>query len=276
MTVASVDTYHNLTFGSLFGAERNFAIAGLVIGMSLVATLFAANLDPRMFQGGNIWIKPIKFQISLAVYLLSLAFFARFLPKGMTDSLLYKIFSASVLIAIFAELMWIGGAAMYGTASHFNIASPIMAAIYSLMGVFAVLLTSASFVYGVAIWRNNNLMIDGSLRLSISISLILTFVLTVVTAGHMASQTGHLVGDPLTGAKVLLMGWSMEVGDLRVSHFFASHAMHIIPLVTFVGLRLGLLNQISAVAAVGTASLYTLFVGLTFFQALSGSPFISI
>ena len=68
---------------SLFDAEPLFAATGVLIGLSLAPTLAAMALDQRQFLGENVWLKPIKFQIALSLYLLTLAFFARCLPGGM-------------------------------------------------------------------------------------------------------------------------------------------------------------------------------------------------
>jgi len=215
---------------ALFTPEPRFAILGLLLAFSMGPTLLAMQLDPRLFQGESIWLKPLKFQFALSVYLLSLAYFARFLPAGMVNSRNMRIFTAVVIFCVLAEMAWIGGAAMFGTASHFNLSGPVMEGIYGLMGLFAVTLTSASLVYGIAIWRNPAGLPDRALRLSVALGLILTFVLTVLIAGYMSMQPGHLVGTAVTGARVPVMGWSREVGDLRLPHFLATHAMHAIPL----------------------------------------------
>jgi hypothetical protein len=255
----------------LFDAEPVFAGAGLLIALSLAVTLAAMEIDPRVFQGESIWLKPVKFQIALAVYLLSLAFFARWLPAGMTETRAYRAYAGLVVFACMGELAWIGGAAMFGIGSHFNVGSPVMAGLYSLMGVFAVGLTSASLVYGIAIWRRAARDPAPALSLSIALGLVLTFVLTVPVAGTMASMPGHFVGLPVTGAAVPVMGWSREVGDLRLSHFFATHAMHFIPLAGLVAQQwLDAANARRAVWA--SAAVFTLFVLVAFAGALAGRP----
>ena len=191
-------------------------------------TLPAAAIDPRLFQDENIWLKPIKFQIALTIFFLTLAFFARWLPAGMTARRSWRVYASLVVFATVAEMVWIGGAAMAGTASHFNETSAAMQWLYRLMGVLAVLFTSATLVMGVAIWRNPATGLAPALRLAIGLGLVLTFVLTVPIAGTLANNAGHFVGTPVTGAAVPLFGWSREVGDLRAAHFFATHA-HALP-----------------------------------------------
>jgi hypothetical protein len=256
---------------SLFGAEPVFAAAGLLIGLSLAVTLAAMAIDVRLFQGESVWVKPVKFQVALTLYLLTLAFFARWLPEGMVARRSYRVYAGVVVFAIVSELAWIIGAAMYGTGSHFNIGAPVMARLYSLMGVLAVILTSASLVYGIAIWRNRATGLPPALHLAIALGLVLTFALTLPVASTMANLPGHFVGSPVSGAHVPVMGWSREVGDLRLAQFFATHPMHFLPLA---GLAAAVLLPARAgrLAVWGAAALYVAFVAWAFTGALAGQP----
>ena len=111
-----------------------------------------------------------------------------------------------MVVSILAEVAWIGGAAMAGTASHFNDATPALSALYKLMGAFAVILTSAGLVYGIAIWRIRETGLPRALHLAIALGLVLTFVLTVPVAGTMAQMPGHHVGVPVTGMRIPVFG----------------------------------------------------------------------
>ena len=256
---------------ALFAPEPRLAMLGLLLAFAMIPLALAMQIDPRQFQGESIWIKPLKFAFALSVYLLTLAAFARFLPRAVLDSPRYRAFITVVLICILGEMVWIGGAAMFGTASHFNLSSPVMQGIYGLMGVFAVTLTAASLVYGIAIWRHPAGLPDPALRLSLALGLGLTFVLTVVVAGYLSAQPGHLVGTPVTGARVPLMGWSREVGDLRLPHFLATHALHFIPLAGLVAARL--LPERAAVTAVwAIAAGFALLCLASLAQAIMGLP----
>ena len=134
-----------------FAAEPRFAAAGLLFALSLAVTVPAAAIDPRLFQDEAVWLKPIKFQIALTIFFLTLAFFARWLPAGMTGRRDWRAYASLVVLATVAEMLWIGGAAMAGSASHFNDSSAAMENLYRLMGVLAVFFTSATLVMGIAI-----------------------------------------------------------------------------------------------------------------------------
>lgn len=250
--------------------EPRFATLGLLLAAALVPLALAGQIDPRQFQGESVWTKPAKFALALSIYTLTLAAFARFLPAGMTARRPWRLFSAAVVLAILAEMAWIGGAAAFGTASHFNRSSPAMEQIYNLMGGLAVLLTSASLVMGLAIRRSAATGLAPATHLGLWLGLVMTLPLTMIVAFTMAAGTGHHVGTPLTGAALPLMGWSREVGDLRIAHFLATHSLHAIPLAGLAAAALPVTVGRRAVWA--AAALWAALVAATFAQALLGQP----
>jgi len=253
----------------LFRTEPLFAGTAIVIAITMLPTTLALMLEPRLFQSENLWIKPLKFQFALTVYLLTLAFYARWLPPAMLRAQWYRIFAWSVVTAIVLESVWINTAAAFGTASHFNTNSDAMEAIYGLMGLLATLLTSATTVYGFAILRNANTGLSDGMRHALGAGLLLTLPLTLITAGYLASSTGHFVGEPITHSTLPLIGWSTEVGDLRVAHFFGTHALHIIPIVALILAAKPRLSWIIATA-------FAVFTLAVFAQAIAGLPLIAL
>lgn len=230
----------------------------LFVALAALPLMAAYALDPRLYQGDAIWLKPLKFHLALTVYTGTLVLYAMLLPEGTFSSRRWQAYIGIVSLAILAELVWIGAAAALGTGSHFNVTG-IWSALYSLMGLAAVILTSPTLVMAPAFWRQRS----DPLLLSIAVGLALTFVLTVSIAGTMANLMSHHVGTPVTGAKVPVMGWSLEVGDLRLPHFLATHAMHFVPLAGLTGNR---------TAVWATAAGFTALVLWCFARALSGLP----
>jgi hypothetical protein len=238
-----------------------FTGLALFITLTAIPLLAAAMIDTRTFLDAPVWQKPLQFHLALAIYIITLAFFARFLPQGMTTRR-WRIYAGVVCFCILSELVWVGGAAAYATASHFNTDDIVMGTFYGLMGLFAVILTSPSLVMGVAIWRNKATGLPPALHLAIALGLILTFILTLIAAGTLSSMPGHHIGTPITGARLPILGWSREVGDLRVPHFFATHALHVIPLAGFTGSRLVVIGTGVAYAALVVALMILAFAGL--------------
>ncbi|MBA4098174.1 MAG: hypothetical protein C0484_15595 [Rhodospirillum sp.] len=269
--------YFNVSLAAeLFRRHPLFAGTALCLLVLMAPTLFAMALDQRTFQDINVWIKPFKFQVALTIYLATLAWFAGWLPASVAASRWHRIFSTIIVLAITAETVWILGAAALGTASHFNDNSQLAIGLYALMGVLAVVLTSASLVYGVAILRDRNSCLDRVFRMSVGIGLIATFVLTAAVAGYMSSSGSHFVGGSHSDAGGLgPMGWARDGGDLRVAHFFATHAMHFIPAFGFIASRMLPAGQ-GRVAVFTFAGSFVGLVGYTFAEALTGRAFLAM
>jgi hypothetical protein len=243
-----------------------------LIAIALIPMLAALAMDHRLIDGQPIWLKPVKFHLALFIYLITLVFFARYLPPGLQTRRGWRLYEVTVILAILAELVWIGGAAAAGTTSHFNVGTPAMAILYGLMGMAATLLTSLSFAFGIAIARNRATGLSRALHHGVALGLILTLPLTLITAGTMSGMGGHFVGTTLPQDTLWLMGWSRTAGDLRVSHFFATHALHAVPLAALAAHRLWPARAVPLTWA--AAALWSAFVLVTFQQALSGQPFL--
>src|SRR5262249_26054381 len=95
-------------------------------------------------------------------------------------------------------------------------------------------------------------------------------------AGDMAKSGGHFVGSgSTTSPGAPLMGWARDHGDLRVPHFFATHAMHFIPAFGFLA-PLPLPPSAASRPAPGFTPAFTAFVAYTFADALMGHPFFAL
>lgn len=104
----------------LYRREPLFAAAGFFMLMLMLPTGFAWFWDDRTLNGVNVWDKPLKFELSISIYLLSLAFFAKWLPEGTRQTWWYRAYAIIVVVGLLAEMAWIGFAASQGVASHFN------------------------------------------------------------------------------------------------------------------------------------------------------------
>lgn len=127
-----------------------FMGGALVLAMLVPLTLVLLVLDGRTVDGARVWLKPLKFELSLILYLVTLAWAARALPEALREGAGFRAYARVVVGCIAAEMLWLGAAAGLGVRSHFN-ASPGWSALYGLMGLVAVALTSAALVMGVAI-----------------------------------------------------------------------------------------------------------------------------
>ncbi len=260
--------------GEISRRQPVLAGAGILVGLAIVPMAFSAAIDPRLFNGIDVWIKPIKFALAVLIYMLTVAFFTGWISKEHREARWFKaavwIISASGLL----EIVYISFQASLDQASHFNHSDALHAALYAVMGTGATLLVSFSALAGVLIQRNRSLDVAPAIRDSVIIGLILTFVLTLIVAGTLGASSSHWIGGVHTDAGgMVLTGWSRDGGDLRVAHLFATHAMHFIPLFGVLSAYvLGAGNRRS-VWLFSVA--YTGFVGFLYLQALAGQPFLA-
>jgi hypothetical protein len=253
-------------------AEPRFFATAILMLLAMAPTAFAAFADSRELLGVDIWLKPLKFEFALLVYLSTLSVFALFIPAEVKARTWYLLFTSAVSVGAVVEIIWLGAAAAIGTASHFN-PTPIGSVIYALMGVVAILISSASTVYAVQIARNPSTGLSPAVREAIVLGLALVLPLTLLTAGALSQMDSHFIsGTPSDAGGFPLMGWSRDAGDLRAAHFFATHALHFVPAF---GLVSAVLFGRSSVLPVRVfAAAFTAFVLFLFAQALMGKPFL--
>ncbi|GAA3658367.1 hypothetical protein GCM10022224_022160 [Nonomuraea antimicrobica] len=192
-------------------------------------------VDPRMLDGLPIWIKPLKFTISLALYsftwawLLSLRHRAGRVSWWMGTTLAAAGLGEVVLIALQAAR---------GRHSHFNEATPLDGAIWIAMGATIGVLMLANLVAAifVIVERQADRVSTWTVRIGLVVS-----TLGVASGALMATgvpgQTwaedfagAHSVGVADGGPGLPLVGWSTVGGDLRVPHFVGMHALQLLPL----------------------------------------------
>ena len=261
------------TLARLAADSPRYTALAVLLALAMLPLFGAFLLDERLFQGINVWIKPLKFHAALVIYLLTLAAFARFASAELRSRPWWRWYERLVVLAVVLELIWIGGAAALGTASHYNESTPLATAVYSFMGVAAVLLTSASATLAWAIHRHPAGDLSAAVRTGLVWGLGLTLLLTLVTAQTLSGMDSHWAsGTQNDAAGLWLLGWSRDGGDLRAAHFFATHAMHAVPLAALACARL---FGPAARAPVRFAALaYAGFVAVVFVRALSGLPLI--
>ncbi|WP_158516267.1 ABA4-like family protein [Bosea vaviloviae] len=211
--------------------EPRLTAAAFAMLALAVPTAFAWLIDIRQFQGVDTWIKPLKFEISVAFYLLTLALFLPLASERFRTTWAGRYIVWPVIVPIILEVLYIVWRASRGEASHYNSDSTLSAALYTLMGVGAVMFTVAPgfLAYGLA--RRDATPMPEVLRWSLVAGLALTCIFGLLSGALLGSSaTGHYVGtQPAPHPAVPFFGWSLAIGDLRVAHFFGLHALQIIP-----------------------------------------------
>lgn len=233
-----------------------FAMAALVL-----PTMLALSLDERLFGGVGTWVKPLKFEISVAFYLLTLAIFLPLSSERFRASLAGRYMVWPVIVPIVLEVLYIAWRASRLEASHYN-ATSLGTALYVLMGIGAVMFTLAPgfLAYGLA--RRDARPMPPVLRWSLVVGLALTCVLGLLSGIVLGRNPGgHFVGVlPALHPTLPLLGWSLSVGDLRLAHFLGLHALQIVPAL---GLLIWLATRRTGPGLVTLGAVSATYAGLT-------------
>jgi hypothetical protein len=259
----------------LKGWEPALAIVGLAMLAAMIPTGWMALNDDRTLYDVGVWDKPLKFQLSTAMFLLMSSWVFTRLPAGWRHTMAGRYVIWAGIAATLFEVGYIAFQASRGQASHFNFSSGFTIAMYSLMGFGAVMLTSTALVQGVGVLRHDA-GDPPAFRRALGWGLGLTFVLGTATGAYMSAQmSGHWVGGPASDAGGLpLLGWSTTAGDLRPPHFLGIHAAQILPVVALALLAVtprqaGWLTTLSILG-------YVALTAAVFWQAVSGLPLIAL
>jgi hypothetical protein len=240
------------------------AIAFLVLFAALAAI---APFDSRVVTGINPWIKPMKFAISIAIFLATIAWF---MPELGPRRHARRRLGLTMVAMMVIEIVAIAGQAARGTTSHFNESTPFNAIVFVIMGAAITINTIAVAVMLGLLRRETPVERLGYLwgmRLGMAI-----FVVGSLLGFVLVGNRGHNVPGPDGGPGLPFLNWALDQGDLRVAHFVGLHALQALPLLGFLldrrhaapALRT---RTVSAVAAVWFAAM-----ALTLVLALRGRP----
>ncbi|WP_449484117.1 hypothetical protein [Streptomyces avidinii] len=221
---------------ALHGPLAAFSAA---MGLLTLATLIGLAADDRLLAGAPIWLKPLHFAFSLAVYGATLAWL---IPRIRRFPRTAWWAGTMIALSSLAEAVIISVQAWRGTYSHFNQTTPVDTVYMNSMTVAVIVLWTSNLVAAVLVAR------DGShsrpLRWAIRLGLALAVVgmalgmlmnpptpeqQRALDAGLPTLVGAHNVGVADGGAGMPLTNWSTEGGDLRIPHFLGIHALQVLP-----------------------------------------------
>jgi hypothetical protein len=224
----SLRTLFAATVTELFRRERRLALFGFALLALLVPLALAGALDERTLRGANVWLKPMKFALSLGLFALTTAWFVgHLLPAARRLRALDWIVWVLIGSASF-ELAYIALQAGLGQGSHYNVGDPLHGALYGLMGLGATALTATQPALAWLLLRHADPRRAPAYRLAVLIGLVLTFVLGATVGGLLSGL------QPPETAALPVIGWSLAGGDLRPAHFLGIHAQQALPLLGLV------------------------------------------
>ena len=273
------------TLQRLWKTSAPLTAAGLLMIPVFAASVAAMAVDDTTILGVPTWLKPVKFAVSSAIYAFTLAWIFTFLPERQR---LTSIVGWITTVVLVLEVGIIDVQAARGTTSHYNVGTPLDAALFSTMGTAILVLFGSAIALTVALFRHR--FADRGFGWALRLGMLLT-VIGQATGGFMTTPSraqleaqratgvkvagAHTVGAPDGGPGLPLTGWSREHGDLRVPQFVGMHAVQLLPLTAWL---LGLLAPAAwqrRTAFAAAAGYYALFA-ILLVQALNGRSVLSM
>jgi hypothetical protein len=255
-------------FRELYRRSSVLAIIGWIHLALLAGMLVVLPFDSRLVMGLNPWIKPMKFAISITIYVWTIAWLLEYLRR---PSRAKRIISWGISISMLIEIPCIMVQAARGTTSHYNVQTPFDAAIFTGMGI--VIALNSVLVLVLLIWFfTGRYDLPRPYLWGIQSGLAIFLVASAV-GGVMIAHGSHSVGVPDGGPGLPFVNWSTEGGDLRVAHFLGLHALQLLPILGFLISRQrswSTSQQAACVLAVSGA--YAVLIGVLYLQATHGSP----
>jgi hypothetical protein len=255
----------------------------------VLVSLVGLVVDDRILVGAPIWLKPLKFAVSIAVYGITWAWLISLLKIGKR---LAQRVSVVLAVVLLLEQVLIVMQVVRGRGSHFNVLTPFDSTVFAVMGASIATLWTGTLILTVLVLRTPfaDRATRWSLRLGAVISLAgigMGALMTSPTDTQLASMDNgtfkgiigaHTVGREDGGPVMPITGWSTTGGDLRIPHFVGMHALQVLPLLvllmTVLAARVPALADVAVrtrlvvVAGLGYAALF----GLVLWQAERGQP----
>lgn len=233
-----------------------FGLACLVFS---IICIVLTRLTSTQVYNINAWYKPFKFAFSTFLFAWAMAWYCYYLP-----SFNIQLFNWSVIILLGFEIIYIAFQASKGQLSHYNLSTPVYAALYSMMAIAATLVTIYTAYIGFLFFKNDFPFLPNYYLWAIRLG-ILIFVAFSLEGFVMGSKLTHTIGGEDGGEGIPLLNWSTKFGDPRIAHFIGMHALQVLPILSFYLLK-------NTKATIAIAAVYFLLAVFTLVQALQGKP----
>jgi hypothetical protein len=257
----------------LYRRDRSLTLTGALHLALAVVFLAAMPFDERTILGASPWVKPLKFAVSVAVYLLSLSWLVGYARKQAPRAAAW--ISRGVSFAMLVEITGIALQSLRGVPSHFNHRTPLDEAIFNAMGLM-IAFNTLLLVLLLAVLLRRQPGIPRAELLGIRLGIVLLLLASLV-GSLMISADAHSVGGPDGGPGLPLVGWSTEHGDLRPAHALGLHALQALPLVGWwvARWRAPLAERARTAAVAAFAALYFSAFCALLLQAMAGHPLLA-
>jgi hypothetical protein len=235
----------------------------------LVISVVGLVADQREITGINAWIKPIKFTVSVAVFLLTVGWL---LVSLEADTRIKNGIGWGIALSLALEISLIVMQAARGVRSHFNVTSAFDGSVFAWMGI-AIGVNTVLVAVLLLLWFGPQRELAPAVVWGVRLGLIL-FLVASAQGVLMVRALAHSVGGPDGGAGLPFLNWSTQFGDLRIAHFVGIHAIQALPIVGWWLSRQEREAGVGwVVAGFGVIALVFL---LALLQALAGRPLVRL
>jgi len=238
-----------------------------IFGGLALAFAVASLLDPRVLPTGeDVWLKPLRFALAFAVHALTLAWLWRLADRHPESDRLFDLACRLQLAVMVVELACVALQGARGVPSHFNVADPFDAAVFTIMGIgtYGLFIGYAGMALNLLLRPGPSRLID----LGILCGLALSVAGGLVGVAMVAVFNGHGVGPG--GGELAFFGWRISGGDLRVPHFVGIHALQALPAIAWLLSRTTALASIRWIGFAGGSSAYLAAFAAILALALEG------
>ncbi|HWO61758.1 MAG TPA: hypothetical protein VNO31_17170 [Umezawaea sp.] len=274
------------------GWNRPMLVTAWLMVPIVLVSLVGLVVDDRILVGAPIWLKPLKFAVSIAVYGITWSWLISLLGVGKR---LAQRVSVVLAVVLLLEQVLIVMQVVRGRGSHFNVLTPFDSTVFAVMGVSIAVLWTGTLVLTVLVLRTP--FADRATRWALRIGAVISLA-GIGTGALMTSPTStqldsmkdgtfkgiigaHSVGVEDGGPVMPVTGWSTTGGDLRIPHFVGMHALQVLPLLVLLMVVLAarvpaladeaVRTRLVVVAGVG----YGLLFGLVLWQAERGQALLA-
>ena len=136
------------------GGQQHPSALGVAMALCLALapiTLLLLGLDGRVLDDEDIWLKPLKFQLSLGLHAATVLYLTAHLPDCLGQTRRVRWVNAVLGAVVIYEVIFIALQAARGVRSHFNSETAFDAIGGTIMAAGAGVLTLAPALVGVVL-----------------------------------------------------------------------------------------------------------------------------
>lgn len=196
---------------------------GFIHFILAVMFLLLMGLDTRTVHQELVWLKPLRFAVSIGLFTWTYAWFTGFVQKHIR---IIRILNGLMAACMFIEITLISMQSVRGVDSHFNVSTSFDAIVFSIMGGvigFNAIVLAVWFVV-FSLFEKGGVEYRSAIVWGMFLFLLGNFSGFLLTRyGWPTTITENVQHMPFTN-------WKMNFKDLRISHALGLHAVQVLPL----------------------------------------------